>query len=206
MIKPGKLFLIRHAPVKSFSGFFPEHNPDAIIQLSKLKKLSSLIPSDCVWYVSPLKRAMQTAKALSKYVPYSKIIQEENLSEQNFGDWSGKKVSIIWKTIRENKTKHNFSFLSPEISPPNGESYVQQCKRVRYWIEKLNFVNNENIVIISHAGTIRAILSHALKIKPEYTVGVEINNQSVTIFEILTKKHSKYQGGRFRLITLNKEI
>ena len=67
-------------------------------------------------------------------------------------------------------------------------------------------MNNENLVIISHAGTIRAILSHALRIKPEYSVGVEINNQSVTIFEILTKKDSKYQGGRFRLITLNKEI
>ena len=120
-------------------------------------------------------------------MPYSKIIQEENLGEQNFGDWSGKKVSIIWKTIKKIKLNIIFIFISKNI-PPNGESYAQQCKRVKYWIENLNFVNNENLVIISHAGTIRAILSHALRIKPEYSVGVEINNQSVTIFEILTKR------------------
>ena len=32
MIKPAKLFLIRHAPVSSRKGFFPEHDPDAVIK------------------------------------------------------------------------------------------------------------------------------------------------------------------------------
>ena len=30
MIKPGKLILIRHAPVEKKEGFLPEHNPEAI--------------------------------------------------------------------------------------------------------------------------------------------------------------------------------
>ena len=91
MIKPSKLFLIRHAPVKQITGFFSQHNPDAIIKNNKIKKLATCLPDNCDWYVSPLKRTIQTAEALSRYKQYSKIITENNLVEQSFGDWSGKK-------------------------------------------------------------------------------------------------------------------
>ena len=109
MIKPAKLYLIRHAPVKQIKGFFPKNNPDAIIKNNQLKMLATLIPNNCVWYVSPLKRAVQTAEALSKYVNYSKMVCENKLIEQNFGDWSGKKISEVWEVLKKSKTKHNFS-------------------------------------------------------------------------------------------------
>ena len=123
MIKPVKIYLIRHAPVKQIKGYFPEHNPDAIIKNNRLKMLATLIPNNCVWYVSPLKRAIQTAEALSKFVTYSKIVRENKLIEQNFGDWSGKKISDVWEVLKKCKTKHNFSFISPDFSPPNGEKF-----------------------------------------------------------------------------------
>ena len=108
MIKPTKLYLIRHAPVKQVKGFFPKHNPDAIIKNNQLKILATLIPNNCVWYVSPLKRAIQTAEALSKYVNYSKMVRENKLIEQNFGDWSGKKISEVWEVLK--KVKQNTIF------------------------------------------------------------------------------------------------
>ena len=74
--------------------------------------LATLIPNNCVWYVSPLKRAIQTAEALSKFVNYSKVVIENKLIEQNFGDWSGKKISDVWEVLKKCKTKHNFSFIS----------------------------------------------------------------------------------------------
>ena len=206
MIKPTKLYLIRHAPVRQIKGFFPKHNPDAIIKNNHLKMLATLIPSNCVWYVSPLKRAIQTAEALSKYVTYSKMVPENKLIEQNFGDWSGKKISKVWDILNKSKTKHNFSFISPDVSPPNGESFEDQSKRVGMWLENLNVLEGENIVIISHAGTIRSILSHALKIKHDYAIGIEILHQSLNILEMITKKENKHKGGRFRLIALNKEV
>ena len=206
MIKPAKLFLIRHAPVKKIAGFFPINNPSAIINNSLLKKLGTLIPNNCVWYVSPLKRAIQTSNALSKYVTYSKIISENKLIEQNFGDWSGKKISEVWEILKKSKTKHNFSFISPDVSPPNGESFKEQSKRVRMWIKNLNVLEGKSIVIISHAGTIRSILSHALKIKLDYAIGIEILHQSLNILEMITNNDNKYKGGRFRLIALNKGV
>ncbi len=206
MIKPAKLFLIRHAPVSSRKGFFPEHDPDAVIKRIQLKKLANVIPDNSTWYVSPLKRTIQTAEALSKYISYSQKTQEKNLAEQNFGDWSGKKISDVWKILKKNHSKHNFSFISPEVSPPNGESYIQQCKRVSHWLKNLSILENENIVVIAHSGTIKAIFSHTLKIKPEFTIGIDINHLSLSIFEVLTKKDSKYKGGRYRLLALNREI
>ena len=206
MIKPAKLFLIRHAPVSSRKGFFPEHDQDAVIKKIQLKKLANVIPDNSTWYVSPLKRTIQTAEALSKYISYSQKTEEKNLAEQNFGDWSGKKISDIWKILKKNHSKHNFSFISPEVSPPNGESYIQQCKRVSHWLKNLSILENENIVVIAHSGTIKAIFSHTLKIKPEFTIGIDINHLSLSIFEVLTKKDSKYKGGRYRLLALNREI
>ena len=206
MIKPAKLFLIRHAPVSSRKGFFPEHDPDAVIKKIQLKKLANVIPDNSTWYVSPLKRTIQTAEALSKYISYSQKTEEKNLAEQNFGDWSGKKISDVWKILKKNHSKHNFSFISPEVSPPNGESYIQQCKRVSHWLKNLSILENENIVVIAHSGTIKAIFSHTLKIKPEFTIGIDINHLSLSIFEMLTKKDSKYKGGRYRLLALNREI
>ena len=206
MIKPAKLFLIRHAPVSSRKGFFPEHDPDAVIKNIQLKKLANVIPDNSTWYVSPLKRTIQTAEALSKYISYSQKTEEKNLAEQNFGDWSGKKISDVWKILKKNHSKHNFSFISPEVSPPNGESYIQQCKRVSHWLKNLSILENENIVVIAHSGTIKAIFSHTLKIKPEFTIGIDINHLSLSIFEVLTKKDSKYKGGRYRLLALNREI
>ena len=168
--------------------------------------LATLIPNNCVWYVSPLKRAIQTAEALSKHVTYSKMVRENKLVEQNFGDWSGKKISEVWKILNKSKTKHNFSFISPSESPPNGESFKKQSKRVGIWLENLNVLEGKSIVIISHAGTIRSILLHALKIKHDYAIGIEILHQSLNILEMISKDDNKYKGGRFRLIALNKVV
>ena len=204
MIKPSKLFFIRHAPVKIINGFFPRNNPNAIIKNNKLKKLATLIPKNCVWYVSPLKRTIQTAKALAEYVPYSKMIKEKKLVEQNYGDWEGKKVSEIWKILETKKSKHNFSFISPDICPPNGESFLEQCTRVSFWLENLNLLEGENVVIITHAGTIRAALSHTLGINPDNAVGIEILHQTISVFEMISKKNNQHKGGRYRFLALNK--
>ena len=131
---------------------------------------------------------------------------ENNLVEQNFGDWSGKKISKIWKIINKNEDKHNFSFISPEFSPPNGESFLEQSKRVKIWLKKLKLKAGQSILIITHAGTIRAILSHALQIKPDFAIGLEVTHQSFSVLEMLSKKDNKHKGGQFRLLSFNNVI
>ena len=78
MIKPFKLIFIRHAPSEKVEGCFPKNNPNALINELDIKKIAEKLPRDCIWYVSPLKRTVQTAKALEKYVPIRKLILEES--------------------------------------------------------------------------------------------------------------------------------
>ena len=152
-----------------------------------------------------MRRASQTAKTLSKYISYSEIYEEEGLVEQNYGDWAGKKVSKVWNEMR-GKKKHNFSFISPDMSPPNGESFLDQCQRVSRWLANLKISDGSNVVVISHAGTIRAALAHILEIKPEKALGIEIIHLSLCVFEILEEKYNNHTGGRFKFLALNKEI
>ena len=115
MIETSKLYLIRHAQVEKLEGYIPENNANAIINLDHLKILATYIPHNCTCYVSPLKRALQTAKALSKFTNFKELLIDNKLKEQNFGEWGGKKISFVWNEIKMFKKKNNFSFIYPEL-------------------------------------------------------------------------------------------
>ena len=201
-----KLYLVRHAPVKNLSGFIPENNPNAILNLDHIKKVASYLPNNGLWYVSPLKRTVQTAKALSKYLNFTSMRKEHNLVEQNFGDWAGKRVSDVWEELKHNKNQHNFSFICPETCPPNGDSYLDQCDRISRFIDDFNFDDKKSIVFITHAGVIRAILSHVLDLVPDKSIGIEISHLSITTIEIIKKNSNKDRGGRFKISNVNQQI
>jgi alpha-ribazole phosphatase len=200
------LILVRHAPVKKQDGYIPKNNPSAVINLDHIQKLSCYIPKASTCYVSPLKRTIQTAKALSKFVNFEDITETKDLVEQNFGDWAGKRISDVWEELKHNKSQHNFSFICPETCPPNGDSYLDQCKRVANFIDNFNFDNKNSVVLITHAGTIRAILSHILEIEPDKSIGIEISHLSCTLIEVINKNHHSYRGGRYRLLKVNQQI
>ena len=206
MIETLKLYLIRHAPVKKFEGYIPKKNPNAVINFEQLKRLAAYIPSDSTCYVSPLKRAKQTAKALSKYVEFRKIIVEKKLIEQNFGEWEGKKISVVWDKLKLFKNQHNFSFICPEICPPKGDSFLDQCKRTSTFINNLNFHDHSSIIIIAHSGTIRAFLSHMLGIDPNKAIGIEISHLSITSLEVIKRCDVLNRGGKYRLLNVNHQI
>ena len=206
MTKLFKLILIRHAPVKTKINCFPDHDPNALISKTKIKNLANHLPQDCIWYVSPLKRTLQTAKALSKFVSMKEMVLEKKLLEQNYGDWAGKDISYVWKTLKNNKTQHNYSFICPEVFPPNGESFLAQYERVSQWLEQLDPIEMQSVVIIAHSGTIRAALAYTLGIEADKAIGIEISHLSLTIIEVLAKGDNKDRGGRFRVLAVNNTV
>ena len=206
MVKPSKLILIRHAPVDTEIGCLPDNDPNAIINEFKIKKLAGHIPPDCIWYVSPLKRTIQTANALSKYVAFKDMIFEKKIKEQNFGDWAGRNISEVWQELKYNINQHNFSFICPEVCPPNGESFFTQLDRVSLWLEGLHFFEPQTAVIITHSGTIRGALAYILGIDPDKVIGIEISHLSLTSVEFLAKTDDKNRGGRFRVLGINNKV
>ena len=205
MSKPAKLILIRHAPVEKMVGFLPMNDGNAIITEVQIRKLANRLPKDCIWYVSPLKRTIQTTTALSEYVTIKEMVIEKNLREQNFGDWEGRKISEVWKEIQNNKNEHNHSFISPEVCPPKGDCFLDQCMRVSIWLRDLDLMASQTYIVIAHAGTIKAALSYMLEIDPDKAIGIEVSHLALNIVEVLRKEHDRYRGGRYRLLCLNQK-
>ena len=134
------------------------------------------------------------------------MLLEKKLVEQNFGDWAGKNISEVWQTLSKNKSQHNYSFICPEVSPPNGESFLAQNKRVSQWLKKLHFFKPQTVIIIAHAGTIRAALAYILGISPDKAIGIEISHLSLTNIEVLAEKDNKDRGGRYRILGINNKV
>lgn len=115
------------------------------------RKLPALRP-DCTIYTSPLTRCLKLAGKLSQ-----NPATDERLLELNFGDWEGRRFDDIEPELLRYWTEH---FV--EFPPPNGESFQDLYRRTgSFWQELLNF-QAEQVVVVAHAGAIRALLARVL--------------------------------------------
>ena len=133
---------------------------------------------------SPLKRCTKLAKSFS-----DKVIFDERLKELNFGDWELKP----WNDIPEkefNPWMTNFV----NLAVPNGESYTELALRVNHFFEELlHSADNKNLIIITHAGPIRAFLANLLKVELKDSFNIKINYGDV--FKL------KKEDNTFKLLT-----
>ena len=131
-----------------------------------------------VIYTSDLSRAKETAEIIIKNHPNvpKNMISNKLLNERNYGEWAGKNKEQVKGDIGEdNFLKVRRGWDSP---PENGESLKDTADRVKNWVDELKekHSNNENVLIVSHGNTIRAI-----------SVILEINTkENVHNFELKT--------------------
>ena len=114
---------------------------------------------------SPLKRCAQLAKQFS-----NDILFDNRLKELDFGDWEMKSWDAIPKQEIDPWME---DFVN--IAVPNGESYTQLALRVNTFFEEIaHSQNNKNLIIITHAGVIRAFLSKLLNIPLKDSFNIKI--------------------------------
>ena len=113
---------------------------------------------------------------------------------------------MVWEELKKYKIQHNFSFICPEVCPPNGDSFIDQCDRVAKFINNLNFHDQGSLIVIAHSGTIRAFLSLVLDIDHNKAISIEISHLSITSIEVLKKENCKNKGGRYRLLNINNQV
>ncbi|GAA3584013.1 alpha-ribazole phosphatase [Snuella lapsa] len=152
----------------------------------EFKNIIQQIPQNKDYQVfsSPLKRCALLAYHLS-----NSPIFDDRLKELHFGDWELK----AWHDIAEEE-------LNPwmqdfvNISPPNGESYLELASRVNTFFEELKQVQaTKNIIIVTHAGAIRAFLAKLLAIELEQSFKIKMDYGAV--FQL------KKENGVLNLIT-----
>ena len=121
---------------------------------------------------------------------------DPRFKELDFGDWVGMKSDVIWK---QNKNKYQELWQTPDdFIAPNGEAMRDFYSRVQTGLKDvLAEYKNQSILLVTHGGVIRSILSKAL----------DIDSLSVLKFNIeyahLTRLHY-YADDQFSLQFLGK--
>lgn len=180
-----KLILIRHGETnKNKVGKL--HKPIDSEQLNNNGKKQMLKTSKIIAqyypniiYSSHEKRAIQSAHILSLnlHILHNEI---DGFEERNWGIYSDKSWNDIAKILDPMDLHERFNFV-----PENGESWKTFENRLIISINKIIKAHkNENVVVVSHMGSIRALIPYLLKIPREESFKYDFFNASITIFEI----------------------
>jgi 2,3-bisphosphoglycerate-dependent phosphoglycerate mutase/probable phosphoglycerate mutase len=110
---------------------------------------------------SDLRRAAESARVISAAIG-SPVKLDRRLREMSFGAWDG----LPWSKIERDDSKRFKRWMEQwtVVAPPGGESAAGLAQRAAEWIigTLAMATVDERIVIVSHAGWIRAALTHLL--------------------------------------------
>ena len=173
---------VRHAPVPNPEGrCYGQQDKDCDTSNEALfRHQARMLPGGAVWITSGLLRAKRTATVLGSCgADYCELLEETRFNEQHFGDWQGR----TYVDLRVDNT-HLFWLGPPAGRTPGGESFVVMLERTR--AGNLNHParhRGRDIVAVTHGGTIRAALAHAMTLDAEQAVRFEVDNVSVSLIE-----------------------
>jgi alpha-ribazole phosphatase len=131
-------------------------------------------------YTSDLLRAYDTARAIAHTTRIQVIHADERLREIHCGVFQGLSRQEILETY---PLEFNHWENSDAYAVPGGESRLQAQARVYgFWQEMLRAETHENIVLVSHGGTIRWLLNKLFGV--EALIGKHFYNTSVTTLQL----------------------
>jgi alpha-ribazole phosphatase len=174
-------WLVRHAPVNAGTIYGHLDLEADFSDSNRLEFLAQLLPSECTVITSDLIRCRETARRiLERQKGRSALLHERAaLREQSFGIWEGKTYHELEATDTE---RYRDYFKNPATcKPEGGESFQDLLDRVQGEIDTLlNKEEAQNLVLVTHAGVIRAIVGLALDLTPEKMLSFAVDPLSLT--------------------------
>ncbi|MEJ0018885.1 MAG: histidine phosphatase family protein [Acetobacteraceae bacterium] len=185
-----RFWLIRHALVEENARAVlygvmdvPLCETTLLEQAPMYRALAARLPRPAVWKVTPLSRTRRTAEAVfvAGY-PRTALGVEPGLIEQNLGEWQGLPHDDL--PARLTLPKHAFWPLAGDERPPGGETMEDVIARVGEALEDLaDRYPDQDVVIVSHGGAIRAAVAHCLRIGAANALHLSVQNLSLTRLE-----------------------
>lgn len=176
------IYLVRHG--ESLSNVTKRYSGITDVELSENGREQALIAAMNLKdanisniFSSPLKRAFDTAKIISKENNFdiNKIAVEKSLIEVNFGIFE----NMTWEEMRENHLEEteNWISLRHKYKFPQGESYDDIINRVSGFFDHVP----DNSVVVTHFGVIQSVMLH-LKIADDKDLWkYEISNCDIVV-------------------------
>ncbi len=176
---------VRHAPVPDTVNIYGQNDVDSdTSDRNVFESLARELPRGGAWFTSNLKRTHQTAEAIIKAMveddPASATrVPITEFAEQHLGEWQGLNRAEFFAS-RANFS-HPFWFGPASERAPSGESFDDLYARVAPAIERINAENiGRDIIAVTHGGTIKAAIGHALKLSTDAALAFAIDNCSIT--------------------------
>ncbi len=127
---------------------------------------------------SPLLRCSEFSRWLSRKrsIPMNII---DDLKEIGFGDWEGKTKKEL---MNERSNEYENFFLDPvKNRPKNAESIEEFSIRISGVLQEIiNTYMGQHLLIVAHAGVIRAMIGNVIKSPPNSWYKVIIDNGSIS--------------------------
>lgn len=166
-----EIYLIRHTQTATQKGLC---YGQADVELAEsffddAREILKKLPANSLVFSSPLSRCTRLAQLIS-----NDAIFDNRLLEMNFGDWENMPFAEIEAEKLQQWTEN---FVS--LAPPKGECFSQLYLRVKsFWLDLLE-LENQQVVIVTHAGVIRAILAKVLNLSLEKAFAFSVDFGSV---------------------------
>ena len=140
--------------------------------------------------ISPMERCFETISpwinsiVLPSYPKFEPIIDQE-LTEVDYGTWSGKKLAALsknklWKTVQESPSRMYF---------PHGEGIAaMQSRAMKSVHDAVSTKTKGAAVIVSHGDVIKSIVASALGMHLDEFQRIVIDPASISILDFSTTK------------------
>jgi probable phosphoglycerate mutase len=103
------------------------------------------------WAASPLRRTVETARALGATAP----VTDPRLVEQDWGEWTGRPRAAVSSSTLD---------AGWDAAPPGGESPARVLARVRAWLDELAPAEGPDTwAVVTHMGVIRTVVAAAMR-------------------------------------------
>jgi broad specificity phosphatase PhoE len=131
---------------------------------------------------SPMQRCHRFAQALADKIGVEMEI-ESNFREIGFGCWEGRSPDEI---IREDPAGYSAFYADPVNAQPEGaEPLADFARRVSSALQqKISNHAGKRLLIVAHAGVIRAALGHIIKAEPIGWYRCQIDTAGITRFRL----------------------
>jgi len=164
-------------------------NATGILQAEKLAEKFKDIPL-CKIYTSDLVRAYETARIINHYHKIE-ICADAALREISIGTFEGQSLQepSIAAALQ--------TYFETNQVVPGGESIQMLFNRVHKFLDTIISHDNQNLLIVGHFGTIRAVICYFLDLSPSDRNRFAISNTAIHCFESDAITH------KFSMITEN---
>lgn len=184
------VYLVRHGVTESnkkrfYMGWSEEELSEEGIKQAEVLGLKLKEKEISKIYTSPVRRAVQTAEILNKYLS-TEITMEKDLGEMKLGEWEGMSEEKV--KIKYPREWAMWNKCPKELKLPGRETLDSVQQRSLRAIKKiLNMSQSRNVVAVSHVAIIRCLMLFFNNLDLNLYKRIAVPNASASELKLLEK-------------------